>query len=176
MRKIGKCWRLLAIAGLLLGAVSCMDDGADEEPIAYTSEREAGIITDFIQLLESEGMDVDTTDLGIYYTIEEAGDGAFVQEGDSIGIEYIGYFPESGNVFDRSSYWYDNGKWQFVYPTSGLIPGFNDALAQLHEGDTGIFLIPSDLAYGIYGSSSGVIPPYSALVFLIKLVEIYPSE
>ena len=48
MRKIGKCWKLLAVAGLLMGAVSCMDDGADEEPIKYTPAREAGIRNNFV--------------------------------------------------------------------------------------------------------------------------------
>jgi FKBP-type peptidyl-prolyl cis-trans isomerase len=36
------------------------------------------------------------------------------------------------------------------------------------------FVIPSDLAYGSAGQ--GVIPPYTTLVFVIKMVDIKPSN
>ncbi|MCW0484156.1 FKBP-type peptidyl-prolyl cis-trans isomerase [Prolixibacteraceae bacterium A06] len=173
MNKMSKLINLIILAGLMFGAVSCFKEADEPEVINYTPEREAGIISDFIALAESEGIQMDTTDMGVFYVIfsEEEQDGALVQDGDSLGIIYRGYFPDNGLVFDQSSYWYEEGIWKFTFPTPGLIPGFNDAIAHLKEGDEGLFLIPSHLAYGVNGSGS--IPPYSPLVFEIELKSIY---
>ncbi|WP_423127181.1 FKBP-type peptidyl-prolyl cis-trans isomerase [Gaoshiqia sp. Z1-71] len=149
---------------------ACSNDPVVEE-IDYSPQREAGIIDEYIDFLVEEGYDVDTTALGVFYVILEEGEGEFVQEGNSIGIKYVGFFPESGAVFDQSAYWYDNGIWKFTYPSSGVISGFNDAIGLLNPGARGLFLIPSILAYGTTGYGS--VPPYSPLAFQIELSEIY---
>lgn len=55
-----------------------------------------------------------------------------------------------------------------------LIPGWSVALSQMHCGDTCEVIIPYQLGYG--ASSSGVMKPYSNLVFNIRLVDIYRYE
>ncbi|MGD9930389.1 MAG: FKBP-type peptidyl-prolyl cis-trans isomerase [Mangrovibacterium sp.] len=171
MNRMFKLINLITLAGLMFGAVSCFKEADEPEIINYTPEREANIISDFMALAESEGLDMDTTGMGVFFVISNDGEGALVQDGDSIGIIYRGYFPENGVVFDQSANWYEDGIWNFTFPSPGLIPGFNEAIAQLKEGENGLFLIPSHLAYGVTGSGS--IPPYSPLVFEIRLESIY---
>lgn len=60
------------------------------------------------------------------------------------------------------------------FALSGLISGWNIALQNMHVGDSVQVLIPYESGYGVSGSNS--IPPYSALVFLLKLEDIYKYE
>ena len=158
------------MAVIIFTGYSC---NKEEEGIEYTPEREAEIISAFIDSLEIDGIDIDTSDIGLYYTILKEGNGEFVQPGDSIGLMYVGYFPESGYVFDASDYWFQNGLWNYTYKSTNLIEGFDDAIGLLNQDAEGLFLIPSVLAYGAQGTENGSIPPYSPLVFNIKLSYIY---
>lgn len=58
--------------------------------------------------------------------------------------------------------------------SSSLITGWSLAIMQLNVGDSARFVIPYALGYGEYGTTS--IPPYSDLVFDIKLVDITGYE
>lgn len=164
--------KFLLIAIVLIAAYSCFDDPVEQEQIDYTPAREAALLAEYIDTLVNRGYDVDTAAAGIYYIVTKTTDGAYIQAGDSIGLEYTGFIPESGVVFDRSENHYVNGLWKFRYtPGDGLIPGFEVALSLLTEGAEGIFIIPSDMAYGITGS--GLIPPYTTIAFELKLKDIY---
>jgi FKBP-type peptidyl-prolyl cis-trans isomerase FkpA len=166
-----KFFPFIIIGLLIIISYSCLKDSVDD--IEYTPEREAAIIEEYIDSLKTKGFDVDTTDMGVFYTLVEEGEGAYPQPGDSIGIIYIGYFPESGTIFDASDLWHDEGIWNFTYMSTELIQGFNDAIGHLNINAEGLFLVPSRLAYGESGNFDGSIPPYSPLVFDIKLMNIY---
>jgi len=155
----------------VLFATSCIDEMGEE--VEYTPEREAAIISEYLDSLNSNGYDVDTTEIGVYYAIIKQGDGEYPVPGDSIGLIYVGFFPESSYVFDASSRWNTDGIWKFNYMSTDLIQGFENAISYLNEGTEGIFIVPSANAYGPEGSDDGSIPPYSPLAFDIKLVEIY---
>ena len=58
---------------------------------------------------------------------------------------------------------------------TSLIEGWSVALTRMHVGDSCRVVIPYTLAYGSYKMSE-VILPYTALVFDIKLVDIYGYE
>lgn len=65
-----------------------------------------------------------------------------------------------------------------VYRTrlgANVIEGWNVALTHMHVGDTCRVLVPQNVGYGSNGSGS-VIKPFSALIFEIKLVDIYKLE
>lgn len=153
---------------IIIGMASCIKS---EDEIDYTPEREAIIISEYIDSLKARGYDVDTSAAGVYYVILEEGEGAFAQAGDSIGLVYIGFFPENHNIFDASEYWYEDGIWKLTYNSSDMITGLYNAISILNKGAGGLFLIPSDLAYGSTGA--GVIPPYSPIVFQLELADIY---
>ena len=167
-----KKMKFLLIEIVFIGAYSCFDDPVEQERIDYTPAREAALLAEYIDTLEDRGYDVDTAAAGIYYVVTKPSDGAYIQAGDSIGLEYIGFIPENGFVFDKSANHYTNGLWKFKYmPGDDLIPGFEVALSLLTEGSEGWFIIPSSLAYGSTGS--GAIPPYTTIAFELKLKDIY---
>lgn len=169
MRSIRFLLWVFAAAALIFSA-SCIKE---PDRVDYSPERELAITKEFIDSLKAKGHHVDTSYYGMYYVILKEGTGPTVQSNDSIGVSYVGYFPESGYVFDASEFWYSGGIWKFRYQSIYLISGFDEALSLLNKGAEGLFLIPSDMAYGATGN--GAIPPYSALAFHIKIDDIYQN-
>jgi len=151
-------------------STSCLDKGV-EEP-SRTAEMEQAELEKIISDLVSEGYDVDTTDLGVYYIVHEAGEGPLAQAGDTCFLEYGGFLLD-GFVFDASSFHYVDSTWQFVYKDDDLIPGFDDGIALMNKGAELDLFIPSFLGYGPY--PNGDIPAYSTLLFSVKMRDLKPK-
>lgn len=159
----------LAFLAIFFSTYSCIERTPEEE---RTPGLELAEINEAIAELVSKGYDVDTTAQGAYYVIREAGTGTyFPQGGDTCIIEYTGYFL-NGSVFDASSSYSEDGLVEFIFSDDDYIPGFVDGLSVLNEGTMIELIIPSSLAYGAAGTYG--IPPYTPLVFVIKMDEIKP--
>ena len=65
------------------------------------------------------------------------------------------------------SHW---GKDVVELPLSNVIPGLQNAMTLMPEGSTWEIYVPWQLGYGEEGSKN--IPPHSALIFKVKLIEI----
>lgn len=89
----------------------------------------------------------------------------------TVDVKYIGRLYD-GVPFDSS---YRNtapyGDSLFRTQPSGVIQGWTIALLDMRVGDSARIVIPNNLAYGSSGSGT-LIPPYSTLVFDVKLVDI----
>jgi FKBP-type peptidyl-prolyl cis-trans isomerase len=103
---------------------------------------------------------------GVCYAIAKAGTGLRPLLTDSISIHVKGYLPE-GKIFEDT---YAGNK-PFRTTPATLIPGLKETLQIMPVGSVWRIYIPSALAYGEKGIS-GVIPPYSAVVFDIELLNI----
>jgi peptidylprolyl isomerase/FKBP-type peptidyl-prolyl cis-trans isomerase FklB len=113
---------------------------------------------------------VRTTPSGLQYKIVRNGPatGMRPQEGDLIKVHYEGKLPD-GTVFDSS---YERGA-PAAMPLDGLIPGWIEALKLMRPGDEWIIFLPPELGYGAEGA--GKIPPNSALIFRIELIDMIPG-
>jgi FKBP-type peptidyl-prolyl cis-trans isomerase len=103
---------------------------------------------------------------GVHYIVVKAGTGIRPTPADSIVINAIGIFPD-GTVFEDTF----QKKKAITTLTSSLIPGLNETIQLMPEGSVWRIFIPSALAYGPAGLAN-VIPPNSALVFDITLMEV----
>jgi peptidyl-prolyl cis-trans isomerase A (cyclophilin A) len=115
--------------------------------------------------------DAQQTESGIYYRIASEGQGASPNAGDTVSINYTGAFL-SGQVFDSSQ---GRGPFEVEIGVGRLIPGWDEVVLLMKEGETRQVVIPPQLAYGERGISQGgreIIPPNSWLYFEIELVEI----
>ena len=85
-------------------------------------------------------------------------------------MKYIGRLyndvPFDSSYLQTASY----GDSLFRTQPSSVIQGWTIALLDMRVGDSARVVIPYNLGYG--SSGSGVIPPYSTLVFDMKLVDI----
>ena len=103
---------------------------------------------------------------GVCYAIVKAGTGSRPLLTDSVSIHVKGYLPE-GKIFEDTY----TGNKPFRTTPATLIPGLKETLQIMPAGSLWRIYIPSALAYGEKGIS-GVIPPYSAVVFDIELLNI----
>ena len=93
------------------------------------------------------------------------GDGAVPTAAQSVQVHYRASLID-GTKFDSS---YDRGE-PAVFTTSGLIPGFTEALLMMPVGSHYRVVIPSDIAYG--PSGTGPIGPNATLIYEIELIGI----
>ncbi len=107
---------------------------------------------------------VKTTENGLQYEVLESGNGASPDTNDVVYIHYKGSLID-GTVFDAVSDTAESVKLQM----DRIIPGMQEALSMMKEGDKWKIYIPYKLAYGEYGVPNSPIKPYSTLIFEIKL-------
>lgn len=110
---------------------------------------------------------VTTTPSGLQYEVITMGKGAKPLSTDQVKVHYVGMFID-GTKFQSSV---DDGE-PVVYPVTGFVPGWVEALQLMPVGSKWKLTIPSDLAYGAAGGGGGAIPANSTLVFELELLDI----
>jgi len=109
-------------------------------------------------------------DSELYYLPIKQGVGDAVKYGDEVYIHYKGYFL---NGVQFESTYSRNKPLQFMYGQEGqVIKGIEKALIFMNEGAKTKFIIPSQLAYGKTGSSTGIIPPFTTVIYEIELLNL----
>ena len=103
---------------------------------------------------------------GLQYKILVPGTGRRPSATGKGKCHYCGTFV-NGSKFDSS---YDRGE-AAVFGVNQVIAGWTEALQLMQEGAKWELYIPYSLAYGEHGAP-GAIPPYSALIFTVELIEV----
>ena len=103
---------------------------------------------------------------GVCYVIVKAGTGQRPLAADSVTIHVKGYLPE-GKVFEDT---YTRNTPLKSTPAT-MIEGLRETMQIMPSGSVWRIFIPSALAYGSQGIQ-GIIPPYSALVFDVELLNV----
>jgi FKBP-type peptidyl-prolyl cis-trans isomerase FkpA len=111
--------------------------------------------------------DVKQTASGMQYVIEKSTNGKQAKKGDKVTVKYKGMLL-NGEVFDQTKEGAE--PFSFTIGLGQVIPGWDEGLALMKEGEIYKFIIPQNLAYGERGS--GPIPPMATLVFEVELVKI----
>ncbi|MGK0410244.1 MAG: FKBP-type peptidyl-prolyl cis-trans isomerase FklB [Shewanella psychromarinicola] len=110
--------------------------------------------------------DITVTESGLQYEVLVQGDGEKPTYDSTVRTHYHGTFI-SGDVFDSSVARDQPAE----FPVSGVIAGWTEALQLMPIGTKLKLYVPHHLAYGERGAGASI-PPYSALVFEIELLEI----
>ncbi len=103
---------------------------------------------------------------GLQYKILVQGDGLKPKATDKVKCHYHGTLI-NGEVFDSSV----KRDQPAVFPVSGVIKGWVEALQMMNTGSKWRLFIPPHLAYGDHGTGA-VIGPKSTLIFDVELIEI----
>ena len=142
-----------------------------KEEMQKRQEESKGNIAEGEAFLEEnakkEGVNV--TESGLQYEIVEEGSGETPTAEDVVKVHYHGTLLD-GTVFDSSV---DRGE-PIEFPVNGVIKGWQEALQLMPVGSKFKVWIPQELAYGAQGA--GTIPPYSALIFDIELIDITTGQ
>lgn len=96
------------------------------------------------------------------------GDGAEVQPGATVTVNYCGVGYGGQTVFDSS---WSRGE-PITFPLDNLIPGWQEGIPGMKVGGQRLLVIPGELAYGEAGAPG--IAPNETLVFVIELLDTTP--
>lgn len=107
-------------------------------------------------------------DRGFYWVKKPESDGGrSIHAGDLVELSYEAFYL-NGRFLEKSP---DN--FEFVYGTPDqLLKGLNYAISHLKLGDNAKIIVPSSLAFGEEGSSNGIVPPYTPLIYQIRIKNI----
>jgi FKBP-type peptidyl-prolyl cis-trans isomerase len=111
---------------------------------------------------------------GMYYQPIVQGAGNNAEQGDVVKVNYRGYFLD-GRQFEST---YERGQGlEFKLGEQGqVVKGIELAISLLNEGAKAKFIIPSQLAFGEAGSSTGIVPPFSTVIYEIELLSINKNK
>ncbi len=105
---------------------------------------------------------------GMYYIKLQQGKGLTPDSGRVALLNYRGSFL-NGRCFD----FYDNQPFEYmVGQEKQLIKGLEIGVRRMREGEKAKFIIPSHLAFGSSGSSTGIVPPFTTVVYEVELLKV----
>lgn len=145
-----------------------MDDsqlkGSLEKANRYLSNEEEEDIKNY---MERHQMTAISTGTGMRYQIIRNGTGEAVVPGKTVTIEYV-LQNIMGDVVYSSE---QEGNMTFVVGCGDVVPGLDEAMKYLHQGDVAKVIVPSHLGYGLVGDQKSI-PGLATLIYTVKVVEV----
>jgi FKBP-type peptidyl-prolyl cis-trans isomerase FklB len=126
----------------------------------YIAENEAFLAKN------KERSEVTVTPSGLQYEVVRMGTGPKPTTNNVVKVHYVGTLID-GTEFDSSI---KRGE-PAVFPLSGVIPGWTEALQLMPVGSKFRIYLPQSIAYGA-NEAGDQIKPYSTLIFEVELLEI----
>lgn len=136
----------------------------EEKALQVAAEqKESQAIEDY---LAANNLALEPTSTGMYFILNKKGNGRKAEAGKSVTVHFTGMYLD-GTKFDSS---YDRNKpVEFTLGYGQVITGWDEGIALMKVGDEATFIIPSYLGYR---EGRGQIPPYTPLLFDVKLIDV----
>lgn len=150
--------RCTLIVALLGGALAPLAQAAGQSAAAPVSSASPGPVADKLIITDNK-----------------LGGGREAMAGATVSVNYTGwlYRPlaknSHGKQFDSSV---GRGPFEFSLGRGQVIKGWDQGVAGMKVGGKRTLIIPGELAYGPRGSGNGDIPPNSALIFEVELLDV----
>lgn len=108
-----------------------------------------------------------STGTGLRYQVLEKGDGALVQAGQTVTLEYVLYDITGELVYTSEK----DGLMRFLVGKSDVPSGLDEAVRLLHVGDRACVIVPSHLGYGLLGDQNAI-PSRATLIYMLKITKV----
>lgn len=106
---------------------------------------------------------------GVYVSTIQKGQGISVESGRTLTLKYKATFID-GIEFDSTHH---QQFFEYTYGTPNqIIEGLDVALLGMKNKEKSKIIIPSQLAFGDKGSSTGIVPPFTTLVYDLEVIDI----
>lgn len=90
--------------------------------------------------------------------------------GNIVTVHYEGQFL-NGEIFDSTRK--RDMPFDFVFGKEmQVVKGLEEGIGMMREGEKAILIMPSQLAFGKTGSSTGIIPPFTTVIFKVEILKI----
>lgn len=144
---------------------------AAELLVMRTEKDEQRILSNFLAMSKDDWKEF----MGVRYVLDNAKakhKGPVIQSGQLITLSYIATFLDNGKVFDDQRSDGRSITFRLGDPDQ-VIKGLEIAAHVLpQQGGSGRFIIPAELAFGPTGSSSGIVPPWTPVMYDVKVVAV----
>ncbi len=108
---------------------------------------------------------------GIFMINQIIGSGAYPVTGDEVIIHSSGK-TLNGKLVESTAHRSEAFHY-IIGQKDQVLPGFDLAIRHMRKGAKCIAIVPSYLAYGRTGSSTGIVNPYETLIFEIEMIDIH---
>lgn len=143
-------------------AVNRPGKGEMEELNRYMLEKDRERIMNYI---ERKNLEMTEAPTGLWYQVIEQGEGAYLQEGNRITMDYECSLLDGTKCYSSE----ESGPKEVVLGKTGIETGLYEGLKLLRPGAEAIFIIPPFLAYGLPGDGKKI-PPRSVIVYKVNIV------
>lgn len=105
---------------------------------------------------------------GIHYRLDTtAGNGARTMFKEQVSVHCTTFLLGGRNPVDDTRWGGQPLTWRLGDPGQ-VVPGMELAVQLLRVGDKGSFIVPSSLAFGPQGARTGMIPPWTPVLFVVE--------
>ncbi len=122
------------------------------------------------EYLNANELKAQISEKGVYYHIENHGNGEQPKSGDYVKVRFKGMLL-NGKVFDESP---EEEAFVFQLGYRQVILGWEHGIPLFPVGSKGNLYVPAEMAYGSQGV--GLVPPNTPLLFEIELLDILTFE
>lgn len=98
-------------------------------------------------------------------------DSVQITTGKTVNVNYRGSLL-NGFTFDPANNPTGTKTLEVKIGANQVVPGFDQGLAKLRQGEKALLIFPSVLGYGIAGQPSAKISPFSTLVFYVEITSV----
>lgn len=116
---------------------------------------------------ERNNLDMKETGTGLWYLIIEKGEGARVEKGNLVNLDYTLSLLDGKECYNSKS----NGIKTFVVGQGGVESGLEEGVLLLHAGDKAKFIMTPHLAHGLTGDGNKI-PGRSIIIYDVELLSI----
>lgn len=165
------------VPGLIIAIVAIAIFSCKENDLEKQRENELKKLDEYIR---NHYSDVEPTVSGMYYIELEKGTGDTIQIGDRVQLFYDLWTLDSSYV--STSGRYEPLQVIVLPPTQlsssasspGNMLGLHEALTYMQEGTKARMILPSQLAFGQYGSSG--VGGFTSLIMEVEVYKVYPAN
>lgn len=167
LKKGDKITLTLKILDILKNDEMAQADQANE--LKSETSREQTTIESY---LASKKITTQKTQKGVFVAIQSAGDGAAVDSGKFVSVNYTGKLFPSEKITTEKVFESNAGKApiQFTISSGQVIPGWDDGLKLLKKGGKATLYIPATMAYGQQPGPGG--KSFENLIFDVEVVDV----
>ncbi len=116
--------------------------------------------------LDSVNLEMKTTGSGLWYIIDEPGEGALIKSGQTVKMDYRIRLLDGTVCYDSE----ESGPREFTVGRGGVESGLEEGVLLLKEGSRARFIMPPHLAHGLIGDDAEI--PARAII----LYDVYVTD
>jgi gliding motility-associated peptidyl-prolyl isomerase len=145
-----------------------MDAASVEEPLIEANKAAVQTEDEQIEdLLNRYNWDMETSETGLRYLIDDEGYGEKIGEGDRVTLEYAVKLITGDVVYSSE----DSGPMEFTVGREDVIAGLHQGVRLLRNGGKARFVIPSYLAYGLIGDNNKI-GKKATLIYKVHVIDV----